>query len=275
MQTIGYFIQQYEQRWSKTEIDNITVKHPNTDMAQVNFVASTDSTITRSPDQLSFNAETGALLGDTRNNSAIATLNNGVYGLHMAHFAQPLLRFAFFFSGLLGCAMIASGLLLWSLKRQLQNKKQSFHFGHYLVNRLNTAAIIGLPIAMLSYLFTNRLLQLEAGQPNYEIYAFFGTWLLSLFIALLTPQQHLWKTQLKGFILLAVSLPIFNLYYLISHQYVHNLNEYWLFFRVDLMIITLAILAIFLHQKIQPIQQKAVQKIQKKYANTAVQESNS
>ena len=164
--------------------------------------------------------------------------------------------------------MIASGLLLWSLKRQLQNKKQSFHFGHYVVNRLNTAAIIGLPIAMLSYLCTNRLLQLEAGQPNYEIYAFFGTWLLSLVIALLTPQQHLWKTQLKVFILLAVSLPIFNLYYLISHQY-------WLFLRVDLMIIILAILAVFLHQKIQPIQQKAVQKIQKKYTNTAVQEPNS
>ncbi|HRB84038.1 MAG TPA: PepSY domain-containing protein, partial [Acinetobacter johnsonii] len=96
-----------------------------------------------------------------------------------------------------------------------------------------------------------------------------------LVIALLTPQQHLWKTQLKVFILLAVSLPIFNLYYLISHQYVHDLHEYWLFLRVDLMIIILAILAIFLHQKIQPIQQKAVQKIQKKYANTAVQEPNS
>jgi hypothetical protein len=41
------------------------------------------------------------------------------------------------------------------------------------------------------------------------------------------------------------------------------------------MIVILAILAIFLHQKIQPIQQKAVQKIQKKYANTTVQESNS
>jgi hypothetical protein len=171
--------------------------------------------------------------------------------------------------------MIASGLLLWSLKRQLQNKKQSFHFGHYVVNRLNTTAIIGLPIAMLSYLCANRLLQLEAGHPNYEIYAFFGTWLLSLVIALFTPQQHLWKTQLKVFILLAVSLPIFNLYYLISHQYVHDLNEYWLFLRVDLMVFILAILAIFLHQKVQPIQQKAVQKIQKKYVNPTIQESNS
>ena len=275
MRPIEYFIQQSEQRWGKTEIGNITVKHPNTNIAQVNLVESADRSITRNQAQLSFNGESGALLGDTRNNSAIATLNNGVYGLHMAHFAQPLLRFALFFSGLLGCAMIASGLLLWSLKRQLQNKKQSFHFGHYVVNRLNTAAIIGLPIAMLSYLCANRLLQLEAGQPNYEIYAFFGTWLLSLAIALLTPQQHLWKTQLKVFILLAVSLPIFNLYYLISHQYVHNLHEYWLFLRVDLMIIILAILAIFLHQKIQPIQQKAVQKIQKKYVNPTIQESNS
>jgi len=41
------------------------------------------------------------------------------------------------------------------------------------------------------------------------------------------------------------------------------------------MIFILAILAVFLHQKVQPIQQKAVQKIQKKYANPTVQEPNS
>ncbi len=36
----------------------------------------------------------GKILGNTRNNSPVATLNAGVYGLHMATFAQPLLRFA-------------------------------------------------------------------------------------------------------------------------------------------------------------------------------------
>ncbi|MGQ1247755.1 PepSY-associated TM helix domain-containing protein [Acinetobacter baumannii] len=52
----------------------------------------------------------------------------------MATFAQPLLRLGLFFSGILGCVMIASGLLLWSLKRQLQSKNSQFHFGYYLVD---------------------------------------------------------------------------------------------------------------------------------------------
>ena len=34
---------------------------------------------------------------NTRNDSAIATLNAGVYGLHMARFAEPVLRLALFF----------------------------------------------------------------------------------------------------------------------------------------------------------------------------------
>ena len=69
--------------------------------------------------------------------------------------------------------MIASGLLLWSLKRQLQKKNDDFHVGHYLVNRLNTTMIIGLPIAMLGYLYANRFVQLQSDTPNYEVYTFF------------------------------------------------------------------------------------------------------
>lgn len=104
----------------------------------------------------------------------------------MATFAQPLLRLGFFFSGILGCVMIASGLLLWSLKRQIQNKSSQFHFGHYLVDRLNIAAFVGLPCATVAYLSTNRLFTVTATTINYEIYSFFLVWLISLIIALIT-----------------------------------------------------------------------------------------
>nr|MCG4642297.1 PepSY domain-containing protein [Bifidobacterium bifidum] len=70
-----------------------------------------DHSITRNQAQITLNAITGKKLSSTKNDSAIATLNAGVYGLHMATFAQPLLGLALFFSGLLGCVMVASGLL--------------------------------------------------------------------------------------------------------------------------------------------------------------------
>jgi hypothetical protein len=223
-----------------------------------------DESITRHQAQITLNATTGELLKSTRNESAIATLNAGVYGLHMARFADPILRLGLFFSGLLGCAMIASGLLLWSLKRQLQNKSEKFHFGHFFVNRLNIAVIIGLPTAMLAYLYANRLIVMPAGSPNYEIYTFFSVWLGNLVLACLTPKYYLWKMQLKILISAAFILPLLDIYYLFTHHYINSFASYWTFLRIDLMILICALLALFLHQKITPIQQKAVNKIQAK-----------
>ncbi|MGE8540020.1 MAG: PepSY-associated TM helix domain-containing protein [Acinetobacter sp.] len=263
-----YFLTAAQREWGNHSIDNISVNLPNTADARFTITELKDQSITRNNAQISFSAADGKVLGSTRNNSAIATLNAGVYGLHMAKFAQPLLRLGFFFSGILGCAMIASGLLLWSLKRQMQRKSESFHLGHYTVNRLNIAAIWGLPCAMLGYLYANRLFEVQINSVNYEVYAFFGVWLFSLISGLFTPQRLLWKMQLKVFILGALLLPIVNIYYLTAHSYIHSWTQYWIFLRVDLMILCFGLLALFLHQNITPIQQKAVHKIRLKQKNS-------
>ena len=164
--------------------------------------------------------------------------------------------------------MIASGLLLWSLKRQLQNKTQQFHWGHYLVDRLNVATFVGLPLAMMGYFYTNRLVFITADMPNYEIYNFFIFWGLSLVAAFFTPKQWLWRSQLICLIILAACLPVFDLFYLIQHQYIDSLRSYWAFFRVDLFFILLAILSYFIFKNIHPIQTTAKQKIIKKLTST-------
>lgn len=273
MLPIQHFITTAQQHWGYAEFYNITVKQPNTQLAQITLTQLQDHSITRNQAQLILNAATGKLLESTRNESAIATLNAGMYGLHMARFAEPALRLGLFFSGILGCTMIASGLLLWSLKRQMQKKSARFHLGHYLVNRLNITMILGLPIAMLAYLYANRFISIPVGAPNYEIYSFFSIWLGSFILACLTPQQYLWKIQLKILIGTAVMLPLINIYYLISHDYMDSFTTYWSFLLIDLMLWSLALLALFLHQKITPIQQKAVNKIQAKL-KSAQQESS-
>lgn len=261
---IEKLLSQVQQSWGKQPLSTMSVKNPNTNQAQITFIQKEDRTITRNQPQITLNASTGKVLEDTRNNSPIATLNAGVYGLHMATFAQPLLRLGFFFSGILGCVMIASGLLLWSLKRQIQNKNSQFHFGHYLVDRLNVAAFVGLPCATVAYLSANRLFTITSSTINYEIYSFFFVWLISLIIALITKKQHLWRTQLSVFIMLCIALPILNLIYLLKHDYVQNISDYWIFARVDVFLWLFTALAIFIFCKIQPIQHKAVAKIQKK-----------
>lgn len=261
---IEKLLSQVQQSWGNQPLSTMSVKNPNTNQAQITFIQKEDRTITRNQPQITLNASTGKVLEDTRNNSPIATLNAGVYGLHMATFAQPVLRLGFFFSGILGCVMIASGLLLWSLKRQIQNKNSQFHFGHYLVDRLNVAAFVGLPCATVAYLSANRLFTVTSSTINYEIYSFFLVWLISLIIALFTKKQHLWRTQLCVFIMLCIALPILNLSYLLKHEYVQSLRDYWTFARVDVFLWIFAALAIFIFCKIQPIQHQAVAKIQKK-----------
>ena len=261
---IDKLLNQVQQSWGNQPLSTISVKNPNTNQAQITFLQKEDHSITRNQAQITLNASTGKVLADTRNNSPIATLNAGVYGLHMATFAQPLLRLGFFFSGILGCVMIASGLLLWSLKRQIQNKNSKFHFGHYLVDRLNVAAFVGLPCATVAYLSANRLFTVTSTTINYEVYSFFLVWLISLITALITKKQHLRRTQLCFFIMLSIALPILNLSYLVKHDYVQNFSDYLTFARVDVFLWIFAALAIFIFCKIQPIQHKAVEKIQKK-----------
>ncbi len=271
MKPIQYFRARTEALWGTTQLNTITVKQPNTTQSVMTITELKDHSITLNHPQISFNTYTGRVLANTRNDSVIATLSYGVYGLHMGTFAQPILRILFFLSGILGSLMIASGLLLWSLKRQIQNKKQRFHFGYYLVNRLNIATFIGLTIAMLSYLYANRLVQVQSGAINYEIYSFFTVWSLSLIVALCTKQKHLWKSQLKIFILAALCLPILDVLMLIRNGQMTTWQQYWMFARIDLMILLFAFTALFLHQQLVPIQSKATQKINRRLQNNLLQ----
>lgn len=258
-----------KQQWGDQSLATFEVKNPNTNQAVITIKQLEDRSITLNQPQIVFDG-TGKILSNTRNNSAIATLNAGVYGLHMATFAQPFLRFAFFCSGVLGCLMIASGLLLWSLKRQIQYKSPKFHFGYYLVDRLNIASFLGLPIAMLSYFLVNRLISSPSADLNYEIYTFFSVWMLSFVLALFTPKQYLWKSQIVIFALLAFSLPLYNLFYLLNHDLIANLESYWLFLRVDLFFVACACFAAFIYKNIQPIQIKSTQKIKSKLIKNGV-----
>src|SRR5690606_41485603 len=91
----------------------------------------------------------------------VARIQAGSYGMPVARFADPMLRWEYFAAGLASSAMIATGLTLWIIKRRRRFTDQTrIPFGHWLVERLNLAAIVGLPIAMAAYFWPNRLLPL-------------------------------------------------------------------------------------------------------------------
>ena len=93
---------------------------------------------------------------------------NVMEGLHTARFANAPLRWLFFLSGLMGCAMVATGLLLWAVKKRPQHLKalKRGEKGSLLlrvVDGLNLGAIGGLLVALPAYFWANRLLPFGLG----------------------------------------------------------------------------------------------------------------
>jgi uncharacterized iron-regulated membrane protein len=97
---------------------------------------------------------TGQLIDEAKPvNSASKAIYTLVTWLHMAHGVDSVLRWLLFLSGILGTMMVASGLILWVVKRIPDVQKLGYKpFGHRLVEVLNITAITGLPIACAAIL---------------------------------------------------------------------------------------------------------------------------
>ncbi len=96
---------------------------------------------------VTFNGVTGQMLGSTPEQPLAMAVGGAFYGLHMGHFAGPVLRWLYFICGLAGTAMIGTGLVIWLGKRQLKHAKSGvMPFELRLVEVLNIASMAGLVI---------------------------------------------------------------------------------------------------------------------------------
>src|SRR5690606_33682906 len=85
------------------------------------------------------------------------------------------------------------------------------HFGFRLVERLNIAAIVGLPAGLATYFLANRLLPIAmADRAEWEINSLFLTWTGVLLWACARPQRRAWVESLSCATVLFVAVPIAN-----------------------------------------------------------------
>lgn len=156
----------------------------------------------KSRNPLNFSAATGVLVPGSAEAPGIVTkINDTLYGLHITRFAGPLLRALLFFLGLLGSALVATGLIMWTLKRR--KRQESLYgvgrssIGHWIVERLNITAIVGFPIALSAIFWANRLLPFDLAQRgDREVNVVFIVWGLSLVHACARPVWQAWREQL-------------------------------------------------------------------------------
>jgi len=206
----------YEQaraQWAGGHVGRLAVNNPSDVNASVNvFRAGSDRVVHDFGSTVSFNGNTGELLRVSGEQSLPAAIGGSFYGLHMGHFAGPVLRWLYFICGLAGTAMIGTGLVIWLGKRQLKHAKSAvMPFELRLVEVLNIASMSGLLIAIAAFFWANRLLPVSfAERSDWEVQAFFIAWGLSLLHAILRRGRQGWVEQLSFAALLFVAIPLLN-----------------------------------------------------------------
>jgi uncharacterized iron-regulated membrane protein len=163
---------------------------------------------------MSLNALTGDVVRPVPESVGASLVQRVMAGLHFAQFGGYPMRWVYFFCGLISTAMMAGGLVLFTVKRRRRYAKESraARFGYELIERINIAIIAGLMIACVGLLWGNRLLPVEiAARPNAEIKVFFALWGLSFVHASLRPWMKAWREQLWFGGALALALPVANL----------------------------------------------------------------
>lgn len=215
---------QAEQHWHGTPAVGITINHPGDANATIQIRRQEEKGLNYIQPSMQFNGVSGALMSTDSENLGGANATRGVlYGLHLGHFANPLLRVLFFLCGLSGCAMVATGALLWAVKTRQGYAKQLAQggrvgFGLRLVDALNIGAIAGLPIAFATYFWANRLLPVALEKrPDAEMNWFFIAWGIAAVLAQIRPDRRMWQWQLWTGALLFMGIPVLNVFTTSSH----------------------------------------------------------
>ncbi|MGY6769034.1 PepSY-associated TM helix domain-containing protein [Komagataeibacter sp. NFXK3] len=179
---------------------------------RVSISASDASSAFLTRDHADFSLPGGRPLPVDTTATPIARTMQFMHGLHYARFAPPGLRWLYFLSGLCGTAVMASGLVLFVMKRR---RHAGHRWAHRLADGLNVAVIAGLPAAMLAFLEGNRLVPASLpGREDWETRIFFSVWALcalhALFQALRGQARLAWRAQLGLVGLLGAALPVLD-----------------------------------------------------------------
>ena len=246
-------------KWKNNPIASINIVAPNTNKATIELRALHGESVAHRNvyASLKYNGVTGKDISNDdaqlKNPSIPTGLYNVITVLHEARGVDLALRWLLFFSGILGTLMIATGLILWCVKRAPQQQKQGYKsFGYRVVEVTNIAAIIGLPIACSAYFYANRFIPADLElRLNWEIRTFFIVWLLTLIYAMLRPHRQAWLELLGLATLAYLLLPIINV--MTGGQALWNsiAHEQWMIATFDLMCLLLAILFAFSFYKVK------------------------
>lgn len=220
----------------------LVVEHPGDTSASVRVFGPFDegdgekSLLTPSGGRMDFDGVTGETLDvqmprTTRGGDA-QMVQRTMRTLHEATFGGYAVKWLYFLCGLAGTAMMATGSILFMVKRR---QKSLHEFGkqtprvYRLIDVLNVAVIAGLSVACIAFMWGNRLIPLGIEHRlQWEKAAFFAVWALMLLHAALRPVHKAWQEQLALAAVLCVALPLLNAATTGGHALHYTLRADWL-----------------------------------------------
>lgn len=249
-----------ERQWPGGKAQFVRVWHPGDAAGYVEVRRSVADEVTMNLDQLYFDAATGALLHRFEA-SPVVTAQRFISGMHFIQFDHWGLRWLYFFAGLSGCIMIATGFLFWLESRRVSHAKKGLA-GVRVVEALTVGSLTGILIATMAFLVVNRLLPLEAsfaGQDRaaLEVWAFYLVWLATFVHAVLRradpatkPARRAWQEQCWVLALLAMLAVVLNAVSTGDHLFATTMRADWQVAGVDLLLLLGASLAIWTARRI-------------------------
>lgn len=166
-----------------------------------------------------FDGNTGELVSAHKSvtpEDSTTVIYNVISALHMQQYATTVQRWLVFLCGILGSLMIATGLLMWVMRRTpLSPDVKPKHRGVRLVQILNVSIISGLAISMISAMWANRLTpEAIINQSTVEIRCFFIAWSLCILHSVFRPYIRAWFEHLSILAVLCVTLALYNIFIL-------------------------------------------------------------
>ena len=262
-------------RWQGGRIGSVQARRDANGRAVVEVTRHEGDRLQYRPPRLLFDATTGQWLDQADATSPAVKTYGVLYGLHMARFADMGLRWALFGFGVLGSLMIATGMVLWSVKRSAKSQTQASRkgaatatstapaahpqapFGERLVAGINIATLTGLPLACGVYLAANRLIPVGIeGRADAELAWFFSAWgitlLWALACAVVRPHRLGWTVPLAAAGLVWAALPLINALTTHTHLGVSLPAREWVWASMDLSFLATGLLLGWLAWRVRP-----------------------
>ncbi len=244
-------IEEASREWAGGAARTVIIRNPGDAASTVTIQRSPADGLNARSGSITYSGATGRKLSASPPAGPAINTAGVMLGLHIAHFAGPLLRWTCFLLGLTGTAMVGTGLVLWTAKRTRKDARP--FFGMRIVQRLNVGTLACLPAGMAAFLLANRLIPADmAGRAALEVSAMFWVWSGMAALFCLRPIERAWPEALVISSAAFLAIPWVNMATTDRGLFVSLAAGDWLFVAFDLAISAIGAMLAFSAWKASP-----------------------